>query len=309
LPIAGSVLIAFDAFFRPSFKYAAYLMAQYEIESEQFRYKTRTGIYRPVTTCRWTNGRALFVQQCQNHFDRLMKSDASTTALLGFLQSKDSNDMPWSSNEQAPSRLPPDWKLFKKYSSRPLGLILAVLQRLGLLKEPITQRTNVRRVKARRAQVLYAEEYVNTRLKPHLKKIQKELRNKAQTRVVFRCMIISLTAAGAVFVPNGLEIWVPVLLAVAATFEFTNSYLLLDTMLPAFNATASELMDVLLWWDALSLIAKRQRSTRDTLVDRCEDAIVDKYEKLAKETRALAKKRYALLEESQQKEKAKAEEV
>jgi hypothetical protein len=109
-------------------------------------------------------------------------------------------------------------------------------------------------------------------------------------------MIISLTAAGSVFVPNELQIWVPVLLALAATFEFTNSYLLLDTMVPAFNETANELMDVLSWWDGLSMIEKRQRSHRDTLVDRCENAIIDQSGRLAMETKSLAQKRSEVLQ-------------
>ena len=136
LPIVGSVLLAIDAFFRPSFKYAAYLMAETEIESEQFRYRTRTGVYRPVTTARWKNTRALFVQQCQNDFDRLMKSEGSTGALLGCCERPDV-DMPWS----------------RSMKKRAAG-------------------TKVADTDNQRVQVVHAHEYIETRLKPHLTKIQ-----------------------------------------------------------------------------------------------------------------------------------------
>lgn len=85
LPLVGSVLLALDSSYRPAFKFVALLLAEKRIESEIFRYRTRTGIYRPlgrVGTESRKRVRMVFSQKCQDILAECVQSDFSTGTLF-----------------------------------------------------------------------------------------------------------------------------------------------------------------------------------------------------------------------------------
>lgn len=84
LPLVGSALLAVEAAFRPAFKHAALLLAEKRVESEMYRYKTRTGVYRMKggVAGQYKRVRAIFAENCQEIFHECMQSDLSTGTIL-----------------------------------------------------------------------------------------------------------------------------------------------------------------------------------------------------------------------------------
>lgn len=74
--LIGAGLHAFDAYARPNLKFATLLLTEARLESETFRFKTRTGEYRLLEddgTLR--DIRVLFTKNCQRIFDECVQSD------------------------------------------------------------------------------------------------------------------------------------------------------------------------------------------------------------------------------------------
>ena len=107
--------------------------------------------------------------------------------------------------------------------------------------------------------------------------------------IIVSCLLASSTA----LVSFNLHAWVPILLVFAGAFEYTTAYMQLETSIPNLNASATELTNVQMWWNGLTLIQSRQPSNRDALVDRCENAILSQYAQHAGATLLFAKQRYS----------------
>lgn len=74
--LIGAGLHAFDAFARPNLKFDSLLLAEARLESETFRFKTRTGEYRLLdSTGTKRDIRAIFAKNCQELFEHCVQSD------------------------------------------------------------------------------------------------------------------------------------------------------------------------------------------------------------------------------------------
>ena len=77
-----------------------------------------------------------------------------------------------------------------------------------------------------------------------------------------------------VLLQSELPLWTPVVLTGIGTVEYVITYQQLESTLPAVNATALAITRVLVWWDGLSLIQQRMPNSKDRLVDVVESALV-----------------------------------
>jgi len=136
------------------------------------------------------------------------------------------------------------------------------------------------------------QEYIDLRVKRELTHTYADVPENTRYRFWLQVCIVTLTSISAAFVALGLEVWVPVLVAGAATFEFAYSYQDLDSLIPSLNTTAGELTSVLIWWTGLTQIQTRLQTNKNLLVERTERAILARYEQMAGNTIASAKKRY-----------------
>ena len=75
---------------------------------------------------------------------------------------------------------------------------------------------------------------------------------------------------------------VPVLLGLTAAAEWIISYRQLDGRLPAINHALGELIQLLLWWDGLSILQQRMPYYKEQLVTSTEEIIVKEVETFTK---------------------------
>jgi hypothetical protein len=115
-------------------------------------------------------------------------------------------------------------------------------------------------------EVIKADDYIETRLKPKLNEFQMLLPKLTLAHKILQLLVVVITAASTAFVAFGLPSWVPVLLAASTTLEFTITYLQLETRIPSLNRASSELQKLLMWWDGLTLIKTRMPTSKDALV-------------------------------------------
>ena len=98
----------------------------------------------------------------------------------------------------------------------------------------------------------------------------------------WQLFIILVTSLGSFFVAIELHQWVPVLLGLTAAAEWIVSYRQLDGRLPAINHALGELIQLLLWWDGLSILQQRMPYYKEQLVTSTEEIIVKEVETFTK---------------------------
>lgn len=384
LPLLGSMLFALESSFRPIFKFAALLLAEKRIESEIYRFRTRTTDYRPLSLLgdsKGTRSRGLFAERCQFIVEELAKSDLATGTLFQrFFDGKDDHNVglwslrkPDSSqnnvNIDSPSKQLNDVELGSDSSDEDsYGKdVTPFFPRFSLLHEepsntthidddtnacakPLAPRSDMfytneydfskdfpgknkeiewagafysrscsfkpdlafleeeqeasARIKklikkserqdwssARNTEYMRADAYIEERLQENAREFYRLLPKLTALNRLFMLLIVLLSSVATALVAFELQQWVPVVITIGSAFEFANTYLQLETRIPNLNASASELTNVLMWWNGLTLIKSRQVSSKDELVDRTEDAIVLQYEKYAGSAVSFAKKR------------------
>eukprot|EP00546_Thalassionema_frauenfeldii_P011103 CAMPEP_0178909672 /NCGR_PEP_ID=MMETSP0786-20121207/8661_1 /TAXON_ID=186022 /ORGANISM="Thalassionema frauenfeldii, Strain CCMP 1798" /LENGTH=962 /DNA_ID=CAMNT_0020581817 /DNA_START=143 /DNA_END=3032 /DNA_ORIENTATION=+ len=361
LPLVESALIALEASFRPTNKYANLLLAEKRIESECFRFQTRTGIYRNRggMGLKAMHARAAFSERVQGFLKECMQSDVASGSLLSsgsdakklhdtlmapnldnsgghppvlapltgellngtgnvvkfnlFSEEKPEEDkrpdasenMFYSKEYNFDKLRAADGECLKKQKNETFySRGYSFVPDAAFLKEEEEGHAEVKRILQNpksqniiKDDVLRAPAYVEDRLLPMMGHFYGRLPRDTFIKRLNLVLATFLLAAATAFVSLGLHEWVPLLLAAVAAFEYSTAYLQLETRIPNLNASATELTNIQMWWNGLTLIQSRQPSNKDTLVDRTEEAIISHYAQFAGATLLFAKQRHSAANE------------
>ena len=130
--------------------------------------------------------------------------------------------------------------------------------------------------------IIRSNEYVDLRLKQKIQEYQNVLPPFDRQLKQWQLFIILVTSLGSFFVAIELHQWVPVLLGLTAAAEWIVSYRQLDGRLPAIYHAFGELIQLLLWWDGLSILQQRMPYYKEQLVTSTEEIIVKEVETFTK---------------------------
>jgi hypothetical protein len=121
--------------------------------------------------------------------------------------------------------------------------------------------------------VIQADDYVEFRLKPALQSFEVKAPKLATQVKVLQVLIFSCTAVNAALALTQNTEWMPVVISFSGAVHTTMDYMMLTHRLDMINAAQESLTGLLLWWDHLTLIQKKQPNNRETLVDLTEQAV------------------------------------
>lgn len=118
------------------------------------------------------------------------------------------------------------------------------------------------------------ETYVDTRLRPMTEYF--ELRAPEMSRRYNLCEAMSIAAntAGAVLAVIDMAEWIAITVAVASVSMALEDYFYMPSQISENNRVLAECHNVLLWWDCLSLVQKKARSTKLRICLTCESSIL-----------------------------------
>jgi len=315
LPLIAGILITLEATIRPSLKYALLLLAEKRIESEMYRFRTMTGIYRRNAgesrdAARGTRNRSMFMEQCEEIVESCFESDVGGSLFsMTTRQEEISRMFDQSGNSSRQVSYPRNKKAVQKIttsSGREEGWSnekLRVSRWLRLNRPDAASPTNAEydpemgksQAKSLGASACYApvststlervfvsaDGYVEKRIVEQSVAMYGDAPWMATFRLYIKFAVIMLTASSSALASFEKPEWVPLPLAIAAVLEFAKDYMQLDTRVPTINGAAGELIKVWLWWSGLSIAQTRLASNKDELVDRSERAILAQYENFA----------------------------
>mmetsp|Transcript_9003 Transcript_9003/g.12809 ORF Transcript_9003/g.12809 Transcript_9003/m.12809 type:complete len:777 (+) Transcript_9003:275-2605(+) len=248
LPIIASVFLSVWSFTRPNEKFVTLLLAEERIRSEELRFRTRTGQYRPVSSHNSNKQRirAIFASQCQELFEACIRSHLSSDSFLNKSQwnESDEHEFPWGEDidedidkEDLELRLSDSVTHSNPSSPHQTSSMNSAgvfddssqmnierddqcdvkLQSHGLRQEipqVMLEEDNFGRWDA----VIKPERYIKERLKPSLLKFHNELPRISLLYKTLKILSIAAIAFTTVIVSFGAEAWAPMLLAGSASF-------------------------------------------------------------------------------------------
>lgn len=287
LPLVVGLVGTFFNMYKPMFRFAATFSAAKNIESEIFRYRARSGAYRArAAAAGEKTHRQNFAEKVEALLRECMSSDMRTGTLTRGSRGGRNFVLNWEKvrldDEHAIMRVE------QQLHSRAGGIMLGVLQKVGLRGGPSRARiADVRPRKTNRYQAaqhlgsLSADDYVSKRLLPQLSELQAKAPRSFNRHWVLTVLVVVVTTTGAGFSALGQSVWVPLLLALAAMLEYWDGYLQLEKDLMAMNVASAELQTLLLWWDGLSVVARRMPQKKDKLVNLTETALLLRHQAYA----------------------------
>ena len=122
-----------------------------------------------------------------------------------------------------------------------------------------------------------ADEYVRLRIYPILANFQEKTPGLSLTNNIIVTFVIVLSVCSSVFSSFGLVTFIPAALAFVHAITSWQSYKQIDTRLSQTNAAVQQLNKLLIWWDSLSLIQKRDTSNKSILVETTENIIAARF--------------------------------
>lgn len=298
--VVATVFHAVDSYMRPSLKYASLLLAQARLESEVFRFKTRTGKYRLLDDDGTKRDiRVLFTKRCQLIFDDCLQSDFSDGSLkfLPFCCKKTTYKYEYESvpkrNRRIKNKLS-DEQLLETSPDSSYDLEGGSVKELKHIDSTTSSKSSGSYMITSHQQLsslfqspsygdrcLSFDDYVAQRLQKELNQSESQLPLFTFFRTILQLIVIALTASCALLVIYDKIRWVPIALAGAATSEFFLQFYHLTTRVPVLNASTRALRDVKTWEQGLTHVQTRLPSKKNELVDRCEVAILSRLEFLA----------------------------
>ena len=282
LPLLLGIMTTIYATYRPIQKFAALKSAAAEIESEIFRFRTRTRpYYASKSTVHGKGHRSLFASACE----RILSTHLTGDVRVGATRFADAEK--WLLNPVLPvkdveegiltqaagaqqSRAAPRHSAGQPSASSDRA---AAPSSSGVWRTPRDVTSSRSSVADDVTSMLSAEEYTRSRVLHELRLAQSAAPRISRQLKLLQ-LLVTLGAAVMVVFQSELPLWTPVVLASISTFEFVISYQQLESTLPAVNATAVAILRVLVWWDGLSLIQQRMPASKDRLVDVVETALV-----------------------------------
>ncbi len=300
--LIGAALHALDSYARPNLKFATLLLTEARLESETYRFKTRTGAYRLFTSDGTKREiRVLFTKKCQQIFDECLQSDFAHGSLKQwpFGGSKQPTDGPVSSprkkNKKKQSRESPEEESLRSTPEQSYdleaGLSVSSSRDIKRINTAGSSKSNLSfssisqpstfQILSYGDRCLSYDNYIAKRLLPALNESENHLPLFTFFRNVLHFIIIGLTASCSLLVIFDRMRWIPLVLVGAATAEFFLHFFHLSTRVPVLNASTRELRKVRTWEQGLTHIQTRLPSKKNELVDRCEIAILSRCEHLA----------------------------
>ena len=272
--------------YRPIQKYAALKCASHEIESEAFRFRTRTRpYYASKSTASGKGHRQLFAAAC----NRVLATHLSGDVRVGAARLADTEL--WVHHDEGDSGAGISGERRTTSSASRAGVrsrMVAPADGAGSTVPPVapswpsvvsgggtaagTRRAEVA-ISPGSTKMLSADDYTQLRALPALREAQAAAPRISMQLKLLQFLVIVGSALMVMF-QSELPLWTPVVLAAVSSIEFVIGYQQLESKLPAVNATALAIMRVLIWWDGLSLIQQRMPASKDHLVDVVESALV-----------------------------------
>ena len=300
------MVITLDGTYRPLKKWASLYAAGHRMLKEIFLYRARVGSYRAVRSD-GSEGNHLhrknFSLTTTEIWNELISSDMKNGSLLrkSSLLTNDTTFKPDHQKNKAkalrgyfvmyPFRshtlkstlLKPELEMVRKsqsmkYSSSkvaPSNFVEQLEEKTPILKKSKKEENYFK-------SIIRSNEYVDLRLKQKIQEYQNVLPPFDRQLKQWQLFIILVTSLGSFFVAIELHQWVPVLLGLTAAAEWIVSYRQLDGRLPAINHALGELIQLLLWWDGLSILQQRMPYYKEQLVTSTEEIIVKEVETFTK---------------------------
>lgn len=124
---------------------------------------------------------------------------------------------------------------------------------------------------------LTAAQYVDWRLRDQLNWYHKSIVRHDRVRRIYTWMIYIFGGVGTFLAAIQQEIWIPIVIAISASFATYLEILRVDTTLTAYSQTAEDLENVENWWDALSPAEQNQGEFFQRLVIATEQSIENEH--------------------------------
>lgn len=293
--------------FEPDTKHAITLKASYGIIQEIYRYRTRSGVYQPgvrnealqavldnaqqaipgdITTKKATSSepedkvstepRIVFWEQTQSIYKQVQTSG---------LALDDLQEPPQSYKEEVAHSLFGSSSSFRK-ASLYLSPEMAASSLNTAVVHPILDESfdaptsssidSVLGEEERKddgCSMLTAEDYFQFRLQPAMRQLQAIRPVLTRKYYTLRVLELLATMVAGIFGFIGLQIYIPVMVAVVASLEGLSNFWHVRQKLTDVSLAMSNLEELTLWWGCLSRTQRRLHQSKNYLVDTTETAI------------------------------------
>jgi len=166
-------------------------------------------------------------------------------------------------------------KGFKKSSLAPEIKISTsdyILNKIMAYSEVILGEFNIPRDDGIRS--MSADDYLKLRLIPMAAHYMNKAPGLALTSQVALIMGVLLAVSSSIISTFGFSVYIPAVLAFSSTISGWTNYQQVELRLLQTNAAQSQLNQLLVWWDGLSMIEKRVPSNKDRLITESENVIL-----------------------------------
>lgn len=120
---------------------------------------------------------------------------------------------------------------------------------------------------------LNSEDYIKFRLDPTLEAFHVKAPELQRSYTIIQTLVFLCTGLNAILALLMMTEWMPVVVAVTSFLAGLSEYQMLSTKLHAVNGAILSLENLLVWWESLSLVQKRQPEAKEYLVMTTEQAV------------------------------------
>ena len=292
LPIGVAVMTSVFGLYKPMDKFVATFTAEKLIESEIYRYCTRTGIYKPNRIqCR--HHREQFARQCEKIWQDLSVSGAVVG--VKCLGGQRVSDLKQGSNRNVIHVEPPLNFLPLEHRETPTrtspephdhenninDVENAEGRASGNAKEPAPDTTTQQKSgdtkdpKPYKPDIpLLGSKYLEKRIDYEIEIIEGKPPKYTVVHCTVQFVVVAISAAGGVMAYFDVSLWLPLLLAVSAVLEFWINYSATDVQVANLQATMASLTKLKMWWLGLSPVQQWMPTFQEHLVQSGEEAII-----------------------------------
>ena len=139
-------------------------------------------------------------------------------------------------------------------------------------------KTSIERLKGRAAMAhpsgfLSPAQYIDERLKDQIAYFVKKTRRLSSQLIRRQVTVYVLGGVGTLLAALGHDVWVALATAAATAFTTKLQADQTEPSLTRYNQTLASLLNILAWWDALSIWQKTRPTNRNVLVEQAEKAL------------------------------------
>ena len=120
---------------------------------------------------------------------------------------------------------------------------------------------------------LNSEDYIKFRLDPTLEAFHRKAPKLQLLLTIIQTLVFLCTGLNAILALMTMTEWMPVVVAVTSFLAGLSEYQMLSTKLHAVNGAILSLENLLVWWESLSMVQKRQPEAKEYLVKTTEEAV------------------------------------